>query len=55
MPAAFAIKAAVQWVVSVGGSVRGEHHDTFSNIRSKGRDTRGACLVTQQAAEPSYA
>ena len=28
----------------------GEHHDTFSNIRSKGRDTRGACLVTQQAA-----
>src|SRR6185437_6662270 len=28
----------------------GEHHDTFSNIRSKGRDTRGARLVTQQAA-----
>src|SRR5665213_1943077 len=27
----------------------GEHHDTLSDVRSKGRDTRGARLVTQQA------
>ena len=28
----------------------GEHHDTLSDIRPSGRETRGACLVTQQAA-----
>src|SRR4051812_44166419 len=51
-PAALAIAAPVQWVVSCGGSVAGQRHHLVDDLLAERRNARRPGLVAQQAVDP---